>query len=221
MPRSHEDLERHTPVDHRPGGQAIEFSVGAWCAVVVAHVKAERVEAALSSYETLIEKARSSSAKAQATAVFRSPNKRRVIALITIDGHDSFRHIQSAWDDHHLSAEHRDVAESSSLVLYRCCASTGEAVIDPSSTDAYAFEHVARPPQKVSELIAPIGGAQGFRGMLIFGADDATSAAVLYRFVHHEEIDSFRTSRVALNIVGPVGAAAETTHQIRLIKTFE
>jgi hypothetical protein len=221
MARPHEDLERHTPVDHHPGGPPIEFTVGAWCAIVIAHVKAERIEAALSSYETLIEKARSSSAKARASAIFRSPNKRRVIALITIDGHESFRHIQSAWDDHHLNAEHRDVAESSSLALYRCSASTGEAVIDPASTDAYGFEHVARGPQEVGELIAPIGGAQGFRGMLIFGADDATSAAVLYRFAHHEEIDSFRTSGVALNIVGPAGAAAETMHQIHPVKTFD
>ena len=59
MARPHEDLERHTPVDHHPGGPPIEFAVGAWCAIVIAHVKAERVEAALSSYETLIEKARS------------------------------------------------------------------------------------------------------------------------------------------------------------------
>lgn len=220
MPRPHEDLERHTPVDHRPGGPAIAFTVGAWSAIEVAHVKAERLEAALSSYETLIEKARSWSAKALASAVFRSLNKRRVIALITIDGHDSFGHFQSAWDDHHLTAEHRAVAESNSLALYRCTASTGKALIDPASTDAYAFEHVACAPQKVTELIAPVGGAQGFRGMLIFGADDATSAAILYRFAHREEIDSFRASGVALNIVGPVGATAETMYQVHPVKTF-
>jgi hypothetical protein len=220
MPRPHEDLERHTPVDHRPGGQAIDYIAGTWCAIEVAHVRAERAEAALASYETLIEKARSSSAKARASAVFRSLNKRRVIALITIDGHESFRHIQSAWDDHHLTAEHRDVAESTSLALYRCTASNGNASIDPASTDAYAFERVSRGLATVSELIASLEGAQGFRGMLIFGTDDAASAAILYRFAHHEEIDSFRTSAVALNCIGPVGTSGETLHHVHPIKTF-
>jgi hypothetical protein len=64
------------------------------------------------------------------------------------------------------------------------------------------------------------GGAQGFRGMLVFGAEDATSASILYRFAHHEQIDSFRTSRVALDIVGPLDGAAEMMHRIHPVKTF-
>jgi len=220
MPRPHEDLERHTPVDHRPGGQPIECTVGTWYAIEVAHVRAERSEAGLASYETLIEKARSSSAKARASAVFCSLNKRRVIALITIDGHDSFRHIQSAWDDHHLTAEHRDVAESTSLARYRCTASTGKALIDPASTDAYAFEKVSRSPETVGELRASIEGAQGFRGLLIFGAEDAASAAILYHFAHHDDIDSFRTSAVAVNVIGPVGTSGDTLHHVHPVKTF-
>jgi hypothetical protein len=92
--------------------------------------------------------------------------------------------------------------------------------MDPASTDAYAFEQVSRSPETVSELIASIEGVQGFRGMLIFGADAAASAAILYRFAHHEEIDSFRTSAVALNVIGPVGTSGETLHHVHPVKTF-
>src|ERR1700681_818925 len=105
MPRPHEDLERHTPTDHRPGGPPIGFAQGAWVAIDVAHVKADRVGAGISAYETLIEKARKSSMKARSAVVLRSVNNRRVIALVEIEGHEAFRHLKSAWDDHHLKAE--------------------------------------------------------------------------------------------------------------------
>ena len=103
MPRPHEDLERHTPTDHRPGGVPIGFPQGVWVAIDVAHVKADRVGAGISAYETLIEKARkSSSMKARSAVVLRSANNRRLIALVEIEGHEAFRHLKSAWDDHHL-----------------------------------------------------------------------------------------------------------------------
>ena len=42
MTRPHEDLERHTPTDHRPGGVPVTFAPGTWCAIDIAHVKADR-----------------------------------------------------------------------------------------------------------------------------------------------------------------------------------
>jgi hypothetical protein len=220
MPRPHEDIERHTPVDHRPGGEPIGFAAGEWWAIEIAHVEAARVGAAASTYETLIEKARTSAAKAHAAIIFQSKNKRRVIALIAVDGHQAFRHISSAWDDHRLHAEHRDVAESGELALFKFTAGTGEAVIDPASTDAYAFERVARAPQTAREILAPIAGAQGFRGALVFGSDDATASALVYRFAHASEIDAFRAGSTARKILGPAGAESETLYGVHPIKTF-
>ncbi len=175
MTRPHEDLERHTPTDHRPGGAPVTFAPGTWCAIDVAHVKADRIDAGLSAYETLIEKARTSAVKAHGAAILRSVNNRRVIALVGINGHDAFRHLKTAWDDHHLSAERHAVAESSTLALYQVAAGGGHATIDPASHDSYALEHVARDPAHVRALTSAIATADGFRGLLVFGTDDATA----------------------------------------------
>src|SRR5208282_2916240 len=105
-----------------------------------------------STYETLIEKARTSPMRARRAVVLSSVDKRRVIALIEIEGHDAFRHLQSAWDDHHLEASRHAVAESSSLSLYRLAMSAGGVSLDPASHDAYAFEHVARGPEHARAL---------------------------------------------------------------------
>jgi hypothetical protein len=220
MPRPHEDLERHTPTDHRPGGPPIGFAQGAWVAIDVAHVKADRVGAGISAYETLIEKARKSSMKARSAVVLRSVNNRRVIALVEIEGHEAFRHLKSAWDDHHLKAERHAVAESSSLALYRVAASDGDTSFDPASKDAYAFEHVTRAPERVRALSIAIAAAQGFRGVLVFGSDDASASAIVYRFEHSAELDAFRESAAAVQVLGPVGASGETVWAVRPVKTF-
>jgi hypothetical protein len=215
MPRPHEDLERHTPTDHRPGGAPVEFTPGAWCAIDVVHVKADRVDAGIAAYETLIEKARTSTAKARAAVVLRSVNKRRVIALVEIEGHDAFRHLASAWDDHHLKAERHAVAESSALALYRLAASTGTVSLDPASKDAYAFEHIARGPERVRPLIATIAAAQGFRGVLLFGSDDASASAIIYRFAHAAEFDAFRQSPTARQALDAGGDSVSAVHPVR------
>ena len=220
MPRPREGLERHTPTDHRPGGPSIAFASGVWCAINVAHMKSDRVDAGISTYETLIEKARTSSTKARAAVVLRSVNHRRVIALVEIGGHDAFRHLKSAWDDHQLNAERHAVAESSSLALYRLAASAGDMSFDPASTDAYAFEHVAHGPERVRALIPAIAAAQGFRGALVWGSDDASASAIVYRFEHVAELDAFRESAAARQVVGPVGASGETFSVVHPVKTF-
>lgn len=220
MTRPHEDLERHTPTDHRPGGVPVTFAPGTWCAIDVVHVRADRVGAGISAYETLIEKARTSAVKAHGAAILRSANNRRVIALVGINGHDAFRHLKTAWDDHHLSAERHAVAESSALALYQVAASGGDATIDPGSKDSYAFEHVARDPNHVRGVIAAIGAAPGFRGLLVFGTDDARASAVVYRFEHAAQIDAFRQSATAQQIVGPPADMGETVSPVHPVKTF-
>jgi hypothetical protein len=220
MPRPHEDLERHTFTDHRPGGPPVTFAPGAWCAIDIAHMRADRLGAGISTYETLIEKARTSSTKAGAAVVLGSVNRRRVIALIGITGHEAFSHLRSAWDDHHLNAQRHAVAESSSLVLYRLAASAGDASLDPASHDAYAFEHVAHGPERAQALITAIAAAPGFRGALVFGSDDASASAIVYRFEHGAELDAFRDGAAAQQVLGPVGASGESISAVHLIRTF-
>jgi hypothetical protein len=220
MPRPHEDIEHHTPVDHRGGGPPIALAPKAWCAIDIVHVTAARVGAGISAYETLIEKARSPSAKGQTAAVLRSANDRRVLAFIELDGHEGFRHVKAAWDDHHLTAQRHAVAESSELALFQVTSIAGDVHIDPGSHDAYAFEHVGRPPQRVRELIEPVAAAPGFRGTLVLGTDDAKDSAIVYRFAHAAEIDAFRASPAAIEILGPVGEGDETFYAVHPVKTF-
>ena len=220
MTRPHEDLQRHTPTDHWPGGVPVAFAPGAWCAVDVVHVKADRVGAGISAYETMIEKARAAPPHARTAVVLRSVNDRRVIVLVAIDGHVAFRHLQTAWDDHHLNAERHAVAESSALALYRLIASAGTPSFDPDTSDAYAFERVVRAPDRIRALIPVIAAAQGYRGVVVFGSDDASTSAVAYRFAHAADFEAFRASAAARQVLGPTGTSGESVAAVHPVRTF-
>ena len=193
MTRPHEDIQHHTAVDHKPGGPAVRFAPNGWCAIDVVHVKSDRVDAGISSYETLIEKARTSSAKAGVSAVLRSLDNRRVIVLVGLGGHDGFRHLKSAWDDHHLRAEKHTVAESSTLAFYQVTYAIGEVGLDPQAKNVYAVEHIAVDPDKAKAIAQTTAQAAGFQGALVFGSDDQTSSVLIYQFEHPSEFEVIRT----------------------------
>ena len=206
MPRPHEDRRHHTTTDHHAGGPAIVFAPPAWWAIAVVHVTAERADAGIASYETLVEKARTSAARVQQAAILRSHNHRRVIVLLHLDGHEGFRHLCAAWDDHHLVAERHDVAQSASLTLYSLATNLGEAAIDPTSTDAVAFEQFSAGLEGTHAVTSPIAAAAGFRGASTFRSDDDSTSAIIYRFAHVEEIGAFR--------------ASETLYPVHVVRTF-
>jgi hypothetical protein len=193
MTRPHEDIQHHTAVDHRPGGRAIRFAPNGWCAIDVVHVKSDRVDAGLSSYETLIEQAQTSSTKAGASALLRSLDNRRVIVLVGLSGHDAFRHLKSAWDDHHLRAEKHTVAESSTLALYQLMYGIGEVGLDPQAKNVYAVEHIAVGPDKAQAIAQTTAQATGFQGALVFGSDDQTASVLIYQFEHPSEFAVVKT----------------------------
>jgi hypothetical protein len=206
MPRPHEDRRHHTTTDHHAGGPAIVFALPAWWAIAVVHVTAERADAGIASYETLIEKARTSAARVQEAAILCSRDHRRVIVLLHLDGHEGFRHLCAAWDDHHLVAERHDVAQSASLTLYSLATNLGEAAIDPTSTDAVAFEQFSAGLEGTHAVTSPIAAAAGFRGASTFRSDDDSTSAIIYRFAHVEEIGAFR--------------ASETLYPVHVVRTF-
>lgn len=193
MTRPHEDFERHTAVDHRSGGPAVRFVPDAWCAIDIVRVKPERVDAAIAGYETLIEQARSSSAKAGASAVLRSLDNHRVVVLATLGGQGAFGHLKAAWDDHHLRAEHRDTAESSTLALYHVVAGLGTVSFDAQAKNVYAFEHVAVDLTKAKALAQTTAEAPGFQGALIFVSDDTNASVLVYQFEHASEFAVVKT----------------------------
>jgi hypothetical protein len=196
MTRPHEDLQRHTTTDHRSGGPVIPFSAPSWWAIAVVNVREDRADAGVASYETLVEKARSGAPKVSEAAILLSHNRRRVIAMLHLEGHDAFGHLVAAWDDHHLAAERHDVAESLNLGLYRLVTVTGEATLDPTSHDVYAFEHMA--------VDAANSAPAGVRGTAVFDADDGRARAIVYRFEHLEQIEATRAPGETLYAVKPV-----------------
>jgi len=112
--------------------------------------------------------------------------------LVEVGGHDAFKHLQSAWDNHHILAEHRAVAESSKLALYQVIAVTGDCALDPQSKDAYAVEPFPTAPQQVEKLLAGLPTAPGFRGSVLIGTDDGTKSFAIYRFEHSAQIEGLR-----------------------------
>ncbi len=220
MSRPHEDRERHTLVDHRTGGPAIRFSTGSWWAIAIANVAAQRVDAEIASFESLIEKAQTSGPHAHSAVVFRSANDRRVLALVELDGHEAYRRLAAAWDDHHVFAEHRANAESRTLRLHRVAETFGESVLDPGTQSACSFEHIGKADVALDGLHKPLAAASGFRGAIALTSDDPVGTALIYQFEHTAEIATFRESSVALATLGAVGDSGEALFALRPIKTL-
>ncbi len=220
MSRPHEDRERHTLVDHRPGGSPATFPAGSWVAIGIARVTAERNDACIAAYETLIEKARTSNIHADPAVVFASQNGRRAVTLVGLRGHEGFRHLAAAWDDHHRNAQHRVIAESVSFALYEVAASIGAADIDSASHDAYTYERVERPISRVSELFASLSPAPEFRGATVLHGDVDVATVIVSRFASIAAYDSFRTGREARNVLGSAGEPGDASFEIHPRKTF-
>jgi hypothetical protein len=198
----------------------VGFAVDSWLAIGIAHVKAERTDACVAAYETLIEKARTSNVHAGPAAVFASDNGRRVVTMVGLPGHDEFRHLAAAWDDHHRNAQHRVIAESVSFTLYRVAAGIAAADIDPASHDAYVYEHLDRSAPGASALFSSLGDSPNFRGAAVFSDDGATATVILSRFAHLADYDDFRGSPAATNALGSRSAAGESSFAAHPRKTF-
>lgn len=223
MSRPHEDRERHTLVDHTPGGDSVAFNAGSWVTIGVARVKSERNDASVSAYETLIEHARTSSnVHAGAAAVFAAADGRRVVTMVGVRGHDGFHHLQAAWDDHHRFAEHRAISESVSFELLEVAAVTGDTAIDPSTHDIYVFERIKRAVSSTADLFAALGASDDFRGAIVFVADGANGdeTIVLTRFAHIAEYETVRAGRAVVKLLGAVGDEGESSFPLHPRKTF-
>ncbi len=210
----------HTFVDHRPGGPRVAFGVGAWCAIDIAAVKADRALASISAFESLIEQFQTSEPARQSSAIFRSVDHRRVVTFLELRGHAEFRNLAAAWDDHHLYAEHRANAEASVLGLYRVLDSAGDARIDASSSDRYDLERIARPASSLAGVLAKLPPVPGFRGALLLGSDDEMGSIIVFRFAHETDFDAFRTGTAALASLGPIGVPGESEYPVHPVKTF-
>jgi len=220
LSRPHEDREKHTLVDHRAGGPPVAFAPESWVAIGVANVKADRNDACVSAYETLVEKARTSNVHANPAVIFASQNERRVVTVVGVQGHDGFRHLAAAWDDHHRNAQHRVISESVSFALYKVVAHAGNADVDPSSDDAYMYEHVDRSVPNVAELFSSLNMSLDFRGATVLYDDAAVATVIVSRFAHIAAYDTFRAGPEATKLLGAPGEPGTTSFQMRPRKTL-
>jgi hypothetical protein len=220
MSRPHEDRERHTLVDHRPGGEPVMFAHGSWLVLGVAHVKAERSDACVSAYETLLEKAATSKTHAHPAAILLSKNQRRVVTLAGVAGHDGFKAIAAAWDDHHREAQHRAIAESASLGLFTVSASIADAALDPASHDAFDYEQFLHPIPAAAALFSEATAPDSFRGALLLSGDDGHTTVIVSRFSRAEAYAEFRADRRTTTALGPPGAGGTVSFPVHAVRTF-
>ena len=220
MSRLHEDRENHTLVDHRDGGSAVTFAPGGWVAVGVARVRAERNDACVAAYETLVEKAITSNVHGDPAIVFASENKRRVVVMVGVLGHDAFAHLSAAWDDHHRNAQHRVISESVSFALYKVVAHTGIADVDPAANDAYEYERLERPVPHVDELFSSLNALLEFRGATVLYDDAASASVIVSRFSHIAAYDDFRIRPESVKLLGATGDPGRTSFPVRPRKTL-
>jgi hypothetical protein len=220
MSRPHEDRERHTLVDHRPGGAPVTFAHGSWLVLGIAHVKAERSDACVSAYETLLEKAAKAKTHVRPAAILVSANARRVVTLAGVAGHDGFKAIAAAWDDHHREAQHRAIAESASLGLFAVSASIGAAAIDAASHDAFAYAQFARPVPGAAGVFAPATVPDAFRGAMILSGDDGRTTVIVSRFAHADAYAEFRAGNAATTALGSPDGNDTVSFPFHAVRTF-
>jgi hypothetical protein len=220
MSRPHEDRENHTLVDHRGGGPPVAFAPGSWVAIGVAHVKADRNDACVAAYETLVEKAFTSNVHGAPAIVFASDNKRRVIVMLGVLGHEAFGHLSAAWDDHHRNQQHRVISESVSFALYKVVAHAGIADIDPAASDAYEYERLERPVSRVNELCSSLDALPDFRGATVLYDEVASATVIVSRFSRIAAYDAFRTGPEAVELLGTADEPGRTSFPIRPRKTL-
>lgn len=198
----------------------MSFPARSWLAVGIARVKAERNDACIAAYETLVEKSSTSNVHGGPAVVFASGDGRRVVTMVGVRGHDGFRHLSAAWDDHHRNAQHRVIAEAVSFALYEVAASVGATDIDPDSHDAYVYERVERHVPGVTDLFTLLGASDDFRGATVFDGDGATATVILARFAHAAAYDDLRASRAAVRVLGSSGEPGDTSFVAHPRKTF-
>lgn len=184
MPRFHQGTtttrERpHTNVDHREAGPDVELTASnAWVAVAEFDTKSDRQRAVVSSLETRIELFRRERHVAS-SFVMSSRDGHRVVALLWISGHDDFRSLQSAWDQHELPLARRDKAESSRLLLCRCTATSGDPTFAVNGSDILTFEEGLG-------LALPGGDDETVLGSALL-ADDTNEHVILITRRTHED----------------------------------
>jgi hypothetical protein len=161
-----------------------------------AHIREDRTYAMLTALRTLYSELQQPGILQTVSLV--GFHRRRVLTLSWITGHDVFAHMRSAWNDHRLYAEHRDIAEERTLDIFRAVRVNGQAEIDETDTYANAFLSVRAAPVDMSaflksahSLLDTVDGPSGLKGAALFTNDDDSHAVLFTRFGDRHETEKF------------------------------
>ncbi len=149
----------HTNVDHRETGPDLALAAsGAWIALAEFHTKPDRQHAAIAAAETRIELFQRERHVTSAL-VMASNDGHRVVALLWIGGHDDFRSLQSAWDQHQQHLAHTDKAASWKMWLCRCTATSGDPTFEVGGPEVVTFENLSNGDHTLPDDDTTVGGA--------------------------------------------------------------
>jgi hypothetical protein len=169
----------HTDVDHRSAGPDVDIAEAkGWVAVAEFGVKPDRQQAEISALETRVELFRRER-HIGASFVIASRDKHRVGAFLWLGGHDAFRSLESAWDQHALHLARTDKAESSKLFLCTCKSTTGNPTFEVEGSDVVTFDALA--PAATEAAVAEAARETTVLGTALLGDDTSEHFFLLTR----------------------------------------
>jgi hypothetical protein len=175
---------------------AMVFQPGVWISLDDAHVRKDRQPAWYTALRTLYGEFHDHGV--QHTIVLGGYHGRRVLTISTVTGHEVLHHMRSAWDDHKLFLQHRDIPESRDLDVFQLIDFAGTAVLDNSKTFGNVFVSVKGPPaemppfaESAKRLLHKERKALGIEGGALFANDDDSHEVLYVRWPTRDDAEQF------------------------------
>lgn len=220
---SADDLERlpttkeavlETPREHN--APILPFALGSAPFVTIddAHVRADRVDAWLTSLRTIYSALHDRGITRSIALV--GFNNRRVLTISAITGAGVFHTMQSAWDAHKMRAERHDIPEERTLDKFHVVFTSGEAIIDDREEYAYAFVSVKVTPAEmprfsasVKAMFAARDGLDGLQGAALFANDDDSHEVLFTRWSERGAAAAFAHDARTHVVLPPTAGAGD------------
>jgi hypothetical protein len=223
---SADDLERlpttkevalETPRDHNAPILRFALDSAPFVTIDDAHVRAERVDAWLTSLRTIYSALHDRGITRSVTLV--GFHGRRVLTISAIAGAEVFHTMQSAWDAHKMRAERHDIPEQRTLDKFHSILTSGEPIIDDREEYAYAFVSVKATPAQMPPFTASVktllearNAPAGLQGAVLFANDDDSHEVLFTRWSERGAAEAFAhdaRTHVALPPTASAGDEAE------------
>jgi hypothetical protein len=220
---SADDLERlpttkeavlETPRDHPASISPFPLGSVPFVSIDDAHVRADRVDAWLTSLRTIYTALHDEGMTRSVALV--GFNGRRVLTISAIAGAEVFHTMQSAWDAHKMRAERHDIPESRTLDKFHPVLTSGEAIIDDQAEYAYAFVSVKAAPVEMPPFTASVkalleahNAPAGLQGAVLFANDDDSHEVFFTRWSERGAAEAFAHDARTHVVLPPTAGAGD------------